>query len=1251
MDTLRRKPAARGVLVAAAFACALACFPRGASAQASAASPAAFAVLVTGVAPGSSAARAGFVPYDLILRIDGRAPASTSEFLSLISAKGARRFEIRRGDGTAALNADKTDAPYGFEFAALDPAADDYAASLLLVFLREPDPAARATAASVLRERCTRAWMRAAFDAAEDLGSGGDADTGVTILSRVAEIAAAYGDADYLGIARFYEARLHFHYRDDAAAAERAFTDALALFRKTGNRLGEANCVMSLGDLALARADFDGAKRRYDEALASYRALGDALGQANCAKGLGDLALYAGAYDEARARYEDALARYRAAEDVRGQANCLLSLGDLAFRTGRYAETADRLERALALYGSLDDGLGRANALKALGDLDFARSAHADARARYEEALALYRKLGSTSGAAACALGLGDVALQRSELDGAAARYAEARALYERSGDELGQASCRKAFADIALRRGDYDGARRGYEDALAVFERSRASSASADCLSNLGELLFRRGDYEGARWRYEAALERYAKLSNVNGRANCLSSLATLDVAAGRFADAEARYLEALALYRGVDGFLGMANCLADLGSLARRRGDPDGARERYDEALPLFKRVGDILGEANCVKDLGLLARDRGDYAEADGRLARAIALYESIDSAHSLLYAWTERCRNDLARGDKKAAVDSLGRAVDRALDVRSKAGGSGERLQFAEARGTSLKEIMLAVAPVDPRAALDQWERYRGRGFLEGLSGKAALDAAGVPERDRAAWLAGTDALARARDELARAAQAGGPDAAARLPVLREAVTAAERALDAAAADLAARHPRYGELRLPVIPPAARAASALRPGETALVYLTDGARTGVFTVRRDGSVSFAALADAPGGVAALVVAYRTALVAKSRGEPFKEKPDAIWNRLAPYLTPPESSVPAGTERLVIVPDGALALVPWEYLPWNGGLYGQAFRVSYAPSLAVLHRLRSPERDYSSRARVPILSFGGAYYESTAAAESPAAAATATGEAGAAETEASSGTNGDGRDLVRGFRERGWENLPGAEREAKDVARPYYRSDADAAATVFSGILASEAAVKRLNAGALAIPGSKPLRLADARVLHFACHGQAVADFPETSRIVLTQAEAVPAAERAAFAKLVEGTGASDGTLLAAEIVGLDLKADLVVLSACETAEGKVTATEGVVGLVQSWMTAGANGVVASLWPVDDEGTRLFMTLFHARLAEGADPAEAIHATRELLRTGAWKSEPWRRLVPWARGDYSSPFYWAAFQYWGK
>ena len=178
-----------------------------------------------------------------------------------------------------------------------------------------------------------------------------------------------------------------------------------------------------------------------------------------------------------------------------------------------------------------------------------------------------------------------------------------------------------------------------------------------------------------------------------------------------------------------------------------------------------------------------------------------------------------------------------------------------------------------------------------------------------------------------------------------------------------------------------------------------------------------------------------------------------------------------------------------------------------------------------------------------------------------------------------------------------LPEAERMVKSLTRIY----GPAASRVYIGAEASEDALKA-EAG-------------KHRVLQLATHGVLNDASPMYSHVVLSQGEG----------------GREDGLLEAWEVMNLDLNADLVVLSACETARGRFGAGEGVIGMTWALFVAGVPSSVVSQWKVESVSTTELMLEFHRGLKGGAGKSEALrHAAGKLI----------------ANRRYEHPFYWAGF-----
>jgi CHAT domain-containing protein len=282
-------------------------------------------------------------------------------------------------------------------------------------------------------------------------------------------------------------------------------------------------------------------------------------------------------------------------------------------------------------------------------------------------------------------------------------------------------------------------------------------------------------------------------------------------------------------------------------------------------------------------------------------------------------------------------------------------------------------------------------------------------------------------------------------------------------------------------------------------------------------------------------------------------------------------------------ATSDRLIVVPDGILNLIPFDILrDSTRALLLETRTVSYAPASTVLSVLRNTKRLVEPSHA--FLGIGDVAYQNqgrvSAKLEKP---------------------NTVKQRLLRGLSDTfgaSLNDLPQTREEVIDASKIVGRNG-----IVLVGSDATETAFK-----------AEPLQ--DFKIIHLAAHGFADTQFPERSGLVLG----------------VDSNSHDDGLLQVREILRLRFNADLVVLSACNTGVGKLQGEEGVTNLVEAFLVSGAKAVVASLWSADDTYTFDLMERFYTHIAEGQDKAAALRQAKlDLLAK-------FGRQVP--------PYYWGAF-----
>jgi CHAT domain-containing protein len=371
------------------------------------------------------------------------------------------------------------------------------------------------------------------------------------------------------------------------------------------------------------------------------------------------------------------------------------------------------------------------------------------------------------------------------------------------------------------------------------------------------------------------------------------------------------------------------------------------------------------------------------------------------------------------------------------------------------------------------------------------------------------------------------------------------------------------------------RLPVQPAVlTNVENDLRPDEVLLEYVLDDPISFCISVTRRGA-HVQALPIGRKDVEKLAEQFVDEVRAKGAGV---ETSKRLFRTLLEPI--PEAKTAA---RLIIAPDGALNLLPFEALRDNRGEYLLKSRViSYVPSGTILDVLRRARKN--ENATRPFLGVGDVAYENQGGAGSRIPApATVRGR------------------VLRGMADLSGmqlQDLPQTREEVEEIGKIVGPE-----AVILLGKDATETAFKK-----------EPLD--QFRVLHLAVHGFADKQYPERSALVLG----------------TDPKSGDDGLLQVREIIRLRLNAELTTLSACDTGVGKLQGQEGVSSLVEAFLVAGSKSVVASLWSADDTFASALMNRFYQRLGKGEDTGSALRGAKiDLLAK---------------YGEQVSPFYWAAF-----
>jgi CHAT domain-containing protein len=599
------------------------------------------------------------------------------------------------------------------------------------------------------------------------------------------------------------------------------------------------------------------------------------------------------------------------------------------------------------------------------------------------------------------------------------------------------------------------------------------------------------------------------------------------------------------------------------------------------------LATKLGDRLRQSELAWRKAGVFYETGNFEQSAKLSAWAGDRAEEIHESNYSYLALTLTGKSHLALGQIEAARAILQNAILKVEQIRSRVGGQEQQRAFFFGRKIEPYHLMvdLLIRQNRPEEALEVAEKARSRSLLD-LIGNPRSDPAqsmSSTEKEEDQKLSGQ--LATLNSQLYRVYQQIEPDRN-RINELRIRLERARFDYDAFLDRLAVNHPELGADRGRPVPFSVQDTKTIL-GSSDVVIVE-------FVVLDDRICLFTLTLDDTGK--ALVRVYPVNVPKKKLTDAVQQFRYRITNNslgidkpaaeLFQLLLGPSVATIKDKKTLIFVPDDVLWELPFQALKDAAGRYLiENHTVFYAPSLTALREMKHRQAAGRATAAVPVPDTSSA--PMLLAFGNPALSSTTVANVRALD-----------RDVRLG-------PLPAAKREVETIGNLYGASRSE----VFVGAQATEDRAKA--------------EMARYRILHFATHGILDGSNPLYSHVVLSQSPA---------------NSNEDGLLEAREIMKMDLNADLAVLSACETARGRISSGEGVIGMSWALFAAGVPTSMVSQWSVESNSTAKLMIDFHRALLSLNKNSDHVRGSAEALRQAA--------LTMLRTPGYSHPLFWAGF-----
>jgi tetratricopeptide (TPR) repeat protein len=746
--------------------------------------------------------------------------------------------------------------------------------------------------------------------------------------------------------------------------------------------------------------------------------------------------------------------------------------------------------------------------------------------------------------------------------------YTDALAVAKSLNDGMQIASLKEKLGDTYYDMGIFDKAQKVYSEASEIYLNKNRESELASNHNRLGLVYRSWGQYAKAKKKYNEAIETAQRIGKTESLPAFYNNIGAVEYLLGNTDKALELYKKSLELNED-------PSTLNNIGTIYHHKGKGTEAAKYYLKALEIDKKAGNTEKLPVRLRNIGMLNFDLGDTKTALEQLSQALNIDQQLNLNQGIIEDLEKLGMVHYKEKNYDKSIEYLKEASKRIEQLRETATGNARRDYFATTINIYEYLTSAYIRNNDIDNAFNTIEMSRSKLLAEKLSGWRARDVVtslNYVQRN----LSQDDAVLILAN--ASFASYGNAPVLSAILVTKDNKIGIEIETEDFVANISNKY--KSEIEQTV--------------EKSRGFINTKNKTEAQEPQKEQKPDFERT----------IRLYRNTLTGKTD----KALQAEIATQFYDLLIKPIEEKLANKKHITIMPDGMLAIIPFESFMDNQGQFlAEKLNVGYTQSMAVLDVIR--ERNYTEN-RKPMIAFGGAVYDKITYNEQMvnSAGAFAALQENVSETIANRGSV---RNAFASLDMYSWDNLPGTLNEVKVIKEIVQGSE------IITGKSVSEAKVKEL---------SKSGDLEKYKIIHFATHGLVVPSMPELSSLVLSQ-----------FKEEQDG---EDGYLCMEEISQLKMQADFVNLSACETGLGKIYGGEGVVGLNQAFLIGGANAISVSLWQVADESTSKFMTeLYKTVETEKCSYKDAMIKVKRNFISGKY-------------GDtYKHPYFWAPFVYYGE
>ncbi len=935
-------------------------------------------------------------------------------------------------------------------------------------------------------------------------------------------------------------------------AALKSWEQALQIYREIKDRLGESRSLGNLGIVYDSLGNYPKAIEYHQQSLAIKREIKDRLGEGNSLGNLGTAYIGLGNYSKAIEYSQQWLAIALEIKDLQSESKALGNLGFAYGNLGNYPKAIDYHQKSLAIAREIKDRQSESKALGGIGGAYRSLGQYSKAIDYHKKSLAIAREIKDRQGEGAALGSIGSAYGSLGEYSKAIDYQQKSLAIARQIKDRLGEGQSLGNLGLVYHSLGEYLKSIEYHQKDLAIAREIKDRQGEGAALGNLGLVYHSLGEYLKSIDYQQKRLAIAREIKDRQGEGQSLGNLGLVYHSLGEYPKAIEYYQKVLVIAREIKDRESEGKSLGNLGIVYNSLRYYPKVIEYQQKWLAIAREIKDRQSEGKALGNLGIAYKNLGDYSKAINYQQKWLAIAREIKDRESEGNALGNLGVAYDLLGDYPKAIEYYQQDLAIAKQIGDKAGEGGalHNLGF-----TYYKQEKLTLAENTLMESIKVKESLRNSELKDNEKVSFFDTQTGIYLTLQQVYIAQNKTDAALEISERGRARAFVESLASRLYTNNKQLDKSPSPPTVNQIKQIAKSQNATFVQYSIIYDEFKVADKQQTKESEL-YIWVIKPTGEITFRKadlkplwqkENTTLRQFVTISRQSIGARGAAFRGIDVSYNPNAP---KATNKLKRLHEILIDPIADLlPKNpNDRVIFIPQDSLFLIPFPALQDTDGKYLiEKHTILTSPSIQVLDLTRK------QRQRLKI-------NRSTSSPQNMLIVGNPTmpqipPKVGKAPQQLTP--------------------LPAAEEEAKAIAK-LFKTQA------LIGNQATEMEVTQ--------------RLPQARFIHLATHG------------IFDDVQGLNSGIALAASPINKGNEKSDGLLTAGEILDLKLKAELVVLSACDTGRGRITG-DGVIGLSRSLISAGVPSVLVSLWSVPDSPTASLMTEFYQNLNKNPDKAQAL------------------------------------------